>query len=118
MRRALSAIRISRVSGLLLFVAWMAHTAVPVLASGIQAIAGAQSEDKGRQALAFLPNELWVHVGDSVTWAFPTDEPHTVTFLGASQVRPPFPVGCPPGPPPGATPSGSDRKSTRLNSSH
>jgi len=33
-----------------------------------QAIAGAQSADMGRQALAFLPNELWIHAGDSITW--------------------------------------------------
>src|SRR6516165_2267315 len=26
------------------------------------ATVGAQSNDKGRQALAFLPNEIWIHV--------------------------------------------------------
>ena len=46
-----------------------------------QAVAGAQSKDLGRQALAFLPNELWVHIGDGITWTFSTDEVHTVTFL-------------------------------------
>jgi plastocyanin len=59
---------------------------------------GAQSADLGHQALAFLPNELWIHAGDTVTWAFDVDEIHTVTFLKtdpAPQVRPPFPVGCP-----------------------
>src|SRR2546430_16611475 len=39
-----------------------------VWATTWQAIAGAQSTDEGTQALAFLPNELWVHVGDSITW--------------------------------------------------
>jgi plastocyanin len=66
------------------------------------AIAGAQSSDKGWQALAFLPNEMWIHAGDSITWTFPTLEPHSVTFLMPGQVRPPFTVGCP-----GDTPDGS-----------
>jgi plastocyanin len=60
-----------------------------------QAKVGAQSVDKGRQVLAFLPNEMWIHVGDSVSWNVVTDEPHTITFLKAGQVRPPFQVGCP-----------------------
>ena len=45
------------------------------------AAVGAQSKDLGHQALAFLPNELWIHEGDTVTWKFETDEIHTVTFL-------------------------------------
>jgi len=63
------------------------------------ATVGAQSPHKGRQALAFLPNELWIHEGDSIAWKFEAGEIHTVTFLATnpvSQVRPPFPVGCPP----------------------
>src|ERR1700712_188695 len=56
---------------------------------------GAQSGDMGRQALAFLPNEVWIHVGDSITWTLATDEPHTVSFLIANQIRNPFFVGCP-----------------------
>jgi plastocyanin len=59
------------------------------------AIAGAQGEEKGHQALAFLPNEIWIHAGDSITWTFDADEIHTVTFLRADQVRPFFLVGCP-----------------------
>src|SRR5436309_313635 len=84
--------------------ALIAPPAVPVAAAQVQVTAGAQSNDMGRQALAFLPNELWVRVNDSVTWSFPTPEIHTVTFLRPNQVRPPFPVGC--GVPP-TTPSGS-----------
>lgn len=75
-----------------------------------QATAGAQSRDMGNQALAFLPNEMWIHPGDSITWTFTTDEPHTVTFLStipSQQIRPRFQVGCPPGPPPGTTADGS-----------
>lgn len=73
------------------------------------AIAGAESPDRGSQALAFLPNELWVHAGDRIRWTFPTYERHTVTFLRPGQTRPPgfgpifgVPVGCP-----GVTPDGS-----------
>jgi plastocyanin len=76
------------------------------------ALAGAQSPDTGNQALAFLPNELWIHAGDSIRWSFSTDELHTVSFLKTGQIRPPafslvgvngsvF-VGCP-----GTTPDGS-----------
>jgi plastocyanin len=74
-----------------------------VQAQDWQVQVGAQSEDLGRQVIAFLPNELWIHVGDSVAFSVATDEPHTVTFLSPGQVRPPFPAGCP-----GTTPSGSD----------
>src|SRR5438128_11530665 len=84
--------------------------AVLLVPSAVQAqwqvTAGAQSADKGRQALAFLSNELWIHAGDSITWTFPTPEIHTVTFLKPGQVRPPVPPvpggGCP-----GTTPDGS-----------
>ena len=54
------------------------------------------------QALAFLPNEIWIHAGDSITWTFPVPEPHTVSFLTPGQVRPPALVGCP-----GTTANGS-----------
>ena len=67
-----------------------------------QATAGAQSQDKGRQALAFLPNEIWIHAGETITWTFATDEPHSVTFLKPGQVRPSFTAGCP-----GTAPDGS-----------
>jgi plastocyanin len=67
---------------------------------------GAQSKDLGRQVIAFLPNEVWIHAGDSVAFRVATDEPHTVTFLTPNQVRPAFPapslVGCP-----SSTPSGN-----------
>jgi plastocyanin len=60
-----------------------------------QAIVGAESHDLGRQALAFLPNELWVHVDDSVEFTFATEEVHTVTFLKPQQTRPANTAGCP-----------------------
>jgi plastocyanin len=75
-----------------------------------QAIAGAESSNRGKQALAFLSNELWIHTGDSIRWTFPTHERHSVTFLRPGQLRPPsyspsawgVEVGCP-----GTTPDGS-----------
>src|ERR1700719_3465767 len=74
-----------------------------------QVSVGAESPNRGSQALAFLPNELWVHAGDSILWTFPTHERHTLTFLMPGQTRPPgfgpvfgVPVGCP-----GLTPDGS-----------
>jgi plastocyanin len=72
------------------------------------ASAGAQTPDMGSQALAFLPNEFWIHAGDSIRWTFRTGEFHTVTFLKPGQTRPPLNsptgtlVGCP-----GTTPDGS-----------
>jgi plastocyanin len=73
------------------------------------AIAGAESPARGSQALAFLPNQLWIQAGDSIRWTFPTHERHTLTFLKPGQTRPPGfgpifgkEVGCP-----GATPDGA-----------
>jgi plastocyanin len=82
----------------------LAALIVPAMAHATtwHAYVGAQTHDKGRQALAFLPNEIWIHAGDSITWTFAVDEIHTVTFLQPAQIRPPFPVGCP-----GTTPSDS-----------
>ena len=64
--------------------------------------AGAESPNRGTQALAFLPNEIWIHTGDTVRWTFPTHERHTLTFLKPGQTRPPafgptfgVLVGCP-----------------------
>ena len=53
------------------------------------ATVGAQSNE-GRQALAFLPNEIWIHAGDSIKWTWVADEGHTVTFIPDSQPRPFF----------------------------
>jgi plastocyanin len=50
---------------------------------------GAETPDESSQANAFLPNEIWVHAGDNITWTFvPVNEIHTVTFLMPGQVRP------------------------------
>jgi plastocyanin len=61
-----------------------------------RATVGAQNKDMSRQVAAFLPNEMWIHEGDQITWTFATGDPHTVTFLTVGQV---FPAdqneGCP-----------------------
>src|SRR5438105_1986781 len=59
-----------------------------------RATVGAQSHDKGHQALAFLPNEIWIHAGDRVMWQWDVDEIHTLSFLSPGQTRQPFPFGC------------------------
>jgi plastocyanin len=91
-----------RLSTLGLICAPLLLTPALVQAQDWQVQVGAQSKDMGRQVIAFLPNELWIHAGDSVAFTVATDEPHTVTFLTPNQVRLPFSVGCP-----GTTPSGS-----------
>ena len=70
-------------------------TSLPALADDWQLKVGAQAGEMAHQALAFLPNEIWIHPDDSITWTFPTDEVHTVTFLTPGQVRPSRLVGCP-----------------------
>lgn len=57
---------------------------------------GAETKDMAQQALAFLPNEIWIHVGDTITWTWQSDEIHTLTFLTLGQIYPfDFTVGCP-----------------------
>jgi plastocyanin len=58
-----------------------------------RAIARAQSPDKATQALAFFPNDIWIHAGESITWTFAADEHHSVTFLKPGQVRPTYTAG-------------------------
>jgi plastocyanin len=67
------------------------------------AAVGGQSADMSKQAVAFLPNEIWIHAGDNITWTFASGDIHTVTFLTVGQVYPfDQSQGCPP-----ITPSGS-----------
>jgi plastocyanin len=68
---------------------------IPAFGAEWQATVGAQDEQKGRQVVAFLPNELWIHAGDSIQWNVKADEIHTITFLTAGQIRPTFDAGCP-----------------------
>ena len=58
-----------RVGTTLTFAAMVTFLALsPAFGAEWKATVGAQSHDKGRQALAFLPNELWIHAGDSIAW--------------------------------------------------
>ena len=68
---------------------------VSIQAQTWQAAVGAQSVDKAKQVVAFLPNEIWIHAGDTVNWTVGADEIHTITFLTVGQVHLPFFVGCP-----------------------
>src|SRR2546425_144073 len=80
---------------------WMLLFAILIVPQVVQAqhawhaAVGAQTNEKGHQAMAFLPNEIWIHAGDSITWTFDADLSHTVTFLKADQPRPFFLNGCP-----------------------
>jgi plastocyanin len=80
-------LRVMLVAGLLLL--------PQLLAAQWNATVGTESVDLGEQVLAFLPNEMWIHAGDSITWTVTAAEPHTVTFLTDGQIRPPFNLGCP-----------------------
>ena len=86
-----------------------------------QALAGTETPDRGSQALAFLPNELWIQAGDSIRWTFPTHERHTLTFLTPGEIRPAafgttfgIPIACPGV---GVTPDGSSFNGTSCVSS-
>src|SRR5215471_5975033 len=70
--------------------------------------AGAQSRDEGIQANAFLPRDVSVNVGDTITWTVATGEFHTVTFLSGAQ-PPDLIINTPTGPglnPAAVAPSG------------
>ena len=71
------------------------------LADTWQLQVGAQNGNMAHQALAFLPNEIWIHANDTITWTFPATEIHTVTFLTLGQLRPSRLTGCPGLPLPG-----------------
>ena len=60
-----------------------------------QATLGAQSKDMGKQAIAFLPNEMWIHEGDTINWTSQSGDIHTVSFFVVGQPVAPFFVGCP-----------------------
>ena len=47
--------------------------------------AGGWSHSQAYQGLAFYPSTITVDAGDTVTWTYPSAEPHTVTLLGAGQ---------------------------------
>ena len=51
---------------------------------------GAESPDMAVSAMAFLPKDVWVDVGDTVHWTAGSAEPHTVTFLKPGDTLPGF----------------------------
>ncbi|BDE07779.1 hypothetical protein WPS_30550 [Vulcanimicrobium alpinum] len=51
--------------------------------------AGGSSNMEAMQSFRFYPSSLTVNVGDTVHWAFPSGEPHTVTLLGPRTAYPP-----------------------------
>jgi plastocyanin len=75
--------------------AWAFLVSPSVANAQWRATVGGESSEMGKQALAFLPNEIWIHVGDSITWTFRSDLIHTLTFLTPGQLFPSFQVGCP-----------------------
>jgi len=93
----------SRVVFAALVMAFLSLTGALQAQQNWQAAVSGQSKDMSGQAVAFLPNEIWIHAGDSITWTFNSGDVHTVSFLTVGQVYPfDFTQGCPP-----ITPSGS-----------
>ena len=68
--------------------------AVQATSQNWQLTVGAESKDGAKQAMAFLPNEIWINPGDSITWTTGSHEGHTVTFLKPGQNRPSNAQGC------------------------
>jgi plastocyanin len=93
--RNFNAVRFPRVFLGLVALAVLSFPSAAAAQQNWHAKVGAETPDMGRQALAFLPNEIWIHANDSITWTFNSDEIHTVSFLVVGQIFPPFTVGCP-----------------------
>jgi plastocyanin len=51
--------------------------------------AGTSSQQEAYQGLQFYPNAITIDAGDTITWTFPSGEPHTVTLLGPKSSPPP-----------------------------
>ncbi|MDQ6826947.1 MAG: hypothetical protein M3Z14_07100, partial [Candidatus Eremiobacteraeota bacterium] len=61
----------------------------PTSPVGWSLIAGSSAQQEALQGLQFYPNSITINAGDTITWTFPTGEPHTVTFLGPRPSPPP-----------------------------
>lgn len=82
--RVLIAIRASVVVALVALGMTMAGTAsASATAQGHNwtVLTGSQSADGSMSGARFLPGEIWVDQGDTVTWVANSVEPHTVTFF-------------------------------------
>src|SRR5947209_2127736 len=67
-----------------LAVVWLVGALAPLTAQAAtawQATVGTERHEEGIQGNGFLPNELWIDAGDSVTWTSKAGEIHTVSFL-------------------------------------
>jgi plastocyanin len=51
---------------------------------------GGETPDMAVAAMAFLPSNVWVDAGDTVSWTSNSAEPHTVTFLAPGTALPDF----------------------------
>ena len=58
-----------------------------------QATVGASTKNQAVQVNTFLPRDLTVDVGDSITWTLASGEFHTVTFLSGAAAPPLITVG-------------------------
>lgn len=97
------------VPGLLL--ALLALFAVPAAAAGgarleqaaspqtYEVMVGWEDPHQGVGVMAFFPETVYVHAGDTVHWVQTSNEIHTVTFLAGTPM-PDFVVPAPPGPSP------------------
>lgn len=55
--------------------------------------AGVSSQADALQGLAFYPSSpLTIDAGDTVSWSYPSNEPHTVTLLGGGRTELPSPT--------------------------
>jgi plastocyanin len=63
-------------------------SAAPPQPKAWKATAGAQTPDMGIQANAFLPRDMTVNVGDTITWTVASGEFHTVSFLSGGSPPP------------------------------
>jgi plastocyanin len=75
----------------LALVAVFAATGNSVQAAAITLKVRAGDGETGYSVNTFLPQSVYVRAGDTITWSFPWDEPHSVTF-GAIQGNPEEPT--------------------------
>jgi plastocyanin len=98
--RALGTTRIAVSIGLVAAATLLAGSTTTAAAAGAThdwtVLAGSQSADGSISGARFLPGEVWVDQGDTVTWEANSVEPHTVTFFpGGGQPAGPFNPGDP-----------------------
>ncbi len=75
----------------LAMVAVFASTGTSVQAAAVTLKVRAGDGETGYAVNTFLPASVYVRAGDTITWSFPWDEPHSVTF-GAIQGNPEVPT--------------------------